>query len=238
MPKAEAMIEEPPLLEVRKAFPRPRADQIAQARAFSTGIVSDALADTGALSSEVRFLGSRSSLPVPVVGPAITAENAPGDILGTLAAMNFVREGDVLVAAAGAFRDRSAGGDLVMAMLRNAGAAGFVTHGPVRDSGGIARVGLPVWCAGLHPASPFTTGPGRVGLSIRIGGRTVASGDLVVADRDGVVIVPSGEIDAVIERCAAIAAQEHAYQAEIAAGRRVSRKALAALEDTGTRFIE
>ena len=70
-------------------------------------------------------------------------------------------------------------------MLRNCGGAALITDGPVRDYAGIVRSKLPVWCNGLNPASPYTNGPGFVGSPAQIGGQTVRSGDIVVADQDG-----------------------------------------------------
>ena len=103
-------------------------------------------------------------------------------------------------------------------MMRNAGAAGFVTDGPMRDLQGIIDEGLPCWCTGLTPASPFSTGPGRVGVPVQIGGQTVTCGDMVIADPDGIVIVPFAEIDTVIARIVAIRAAEEALDARIREG--------------------
>ncbi len=231
------MIEEPTNLTVKADFRRPTAKQVKDMRCFPTGVVSDALSDTGALSLGIRFLGHGKDLPFVAVGPAVTADNSPGDLLGTLAAMKYVQKGDILISTVGAYQGRAAAGDLVMAMLKNSGVEGFITDGPMRDYAGIVDVGLPVWASGLNPASPFTKGPGRVGLPIQIGGREICSGDLIVADRDGVVVVPFGEIDAVVESCRRIADQERDYEAEIASGRCVSKKALAALEDERTQFL-
>ncbi|KKM02697.1 hypothetical protein LCGC14_1781810, partial [marine sediment metagenome] len=73
---------------------------------------------------------------------------------------------------------------------------------------------------GLTPASPFTKGPGRVGLPLAIGGQQVETGDMVVADRDGVVIVPFAQIDAVIAALDAVRAAEEGLDAQVAEGLR------------------
>jgi 4-hydroxy-4-methyl-2-oxoglutarate aldolase len=72
-----------------------------------------------------------------------------------------------------------------------------VTDGAVRDIDGLARAGVPVFATGLTPASPASSGPGTIGLPVVIGGRAVDAGDIVVADRTGVVVVPRAEADAV-----------------------------------------
>ena len=102
--------------------------------------------------------------------------------------------------------------------MRRAGAAAFVTDGPLRDYDGIVDVGLPAWCTGLTPASPFVSGPGKVGFAVQIGGQQVASGDMIVADGDGVVVVPFDRIDAVIAQLDTVRRLEGELDAEVAAG--------------------
>ena len=105
-----------------------------------------------------------------------------------------------------------------MGMMKNAGAAGFVTDGEMRDYEGIVEVGLPAWCTGLSPNSPYSNGPARVGFGAVVGGRRIDSGDLIVADRNGVVVVPFAQIDRVAARLAEIAELEAALDAKVAAG--------------------
>ncbi|RVT84410.1 RraA family protein [Rhodobacteraceae bacterium CCMM004] len=208
------MIEEPPLLRIKATRPRPTQAQIDGFAGAAASMVVDARRGLGALDAQIVPLawGMRAH------GPALTADNPPADILATLAALRYARPGDVLVAATGGHRGCAAAGDRVAGMLRNADVAGFVTDGPLRDRDGILATGLPCWCAGLTPASPFTTGPGRVGHPLQIGGQTVAAGDMIVADDDGVAVVPFAEIDAVLEALAAVQEAEAALDAQIAGG--------------------
>lgn len=180
------MIEEPPKLTVHRGRRRPGAAQVAAFQGVSTGNVVDAMEGRGALTPAIKPL-----LPGQgqVAGPAMTAENGPADILATAAALAFVQPGDVLVAGTSGYQGCAAAGDRVAGMARNAGAVAMITDGPVRDGEGIAATGLPVWCTGLNPGSPFTTGPGTVGGALVFGGRRVEAGDMVVADGDGVVVV-------------------------------------------------
>lgn len=215
------MIEEPALLTVKKPTRRPSADQIAAFQGVATGFVVDALMGGGALSSNIQPLGAGRDLKCVAAGPALTAECGPADILATAAAMRFIQPGDIVVSSFAAHQGCAAAGDRVAGMMRNNGAAGFVTDGPVRDYQGIVEAGLPMWCTGLTPASPFSKGPGKVGLPIQIGGLEVETGDMVVGDRDGVVIVPFERIDEVIERLGRIQALETELDAKVADGLKV-----------------
>jgi len=96
------------------------------------------------------------------------------------------------------------GRDLVLGMAKNGGAVGFVTDGCVRDLPGIRDVGLPCFSIGVSPNSPARSGPGTVGMPIVVAGHPIASGDVIVADQDGVVVVPQARLAEVIARLPAI----------------------------------
>ena len=103
----------------------------------------------------------------------------------------------MLLIATGGWTGTASIGDLFAGAARNAGIAAIVTDGAVRDVDGLARAGVPVFSAGLTPASPAATGPGTVGLPIVIGGHPVDAGDVVVCDRTGVVVVPRARAEEV-----------------------------------------
>ncbi|MEM6762192.1 MAG: RraA family protein [Pseudomonadota bacterium] len=231
------MIEEPPILTINADRRRPTAEQIAAFQGVPTGFVVDAMEGAGALSMAIGPVGDGRDYPCVAAGPALTADNTPGDMLATFAALHFVAAGDIVVAATAGFQGCAAGGDRLAGMIKNGGGAGYVTDGPVRDYQGIVEVALPIWCTGLTPASPFTTGPGRVGFEMVIGGQSVATGDMVIADRDGVVIVPFAQIDAVIERLKAVAENEKRLDGEVAAGRKEFDHVATMLKGPATRYI-
>lgn len=209
------MIEEPKRLRIARDLPRPNDAQIAALAEMPTGFVLDAMMGAGAMHSRIKPL---PGTPHRICGPALTAGNQPGDLLATLAAVHFVRPGDVVVAEAQGHQGCAAAGDRVLGFFRNAGAAGFVTDGPMRDLDGVEQVGLPAFCTGLTPASPVARGPGTLGLPVLVGGQRVATGDMIVGDRDGVVVVPLELLDHVIAAVGKVAEAEHALDAEVEGG--------------------
>ncbi|MEP4196950.1 MAG: RraA family protein [Aliishimia sp.] len=212
------MIEEPKALTVKHAAQRPTRKQIAAFQGVATGFVVDALFGTGAMEPDITPLGGHKD---HVAGPALTIDNRPSDVLALLAAGPFVQKGDIVINAFAGFQGCAAAGDRVAGMLKNSGAIGLVTDGPMRDFAGVMEVGLPCWCRGLHPNSPYATGPGRIGLPIQIGARQVESGDMIVADQDGVVVVPFAKIDEVIAGLALVAILEVELDAKVANGLRI-----------------
>ncbi|MDQ2090667.1 RraA family protein [Marimonas arenosa] len=215
------MIEALPTLTIRSAFRRPTDAQISAFQGIPTGFVVDALLGGGALSSSIQPIGGGRDLHCVAAGPALTADCGAADVLATFASLKFIKPGDVVVSAFAAHTGCAAAGDRLVGMMKNNGAAGFVTDGPVRDYEGIVPVGLPVWCAGLTPASPHMSGPGSVGFPIQIGGQEIETGDMIVADRDGVVTVPFERIDEVIQKLAHISELETSLDAEVAQGLKV-----------------
>lgn len=210
------MIEEPIRLTIHEAFPRPTPAQTAAFQDIPTGFVCDAMDGRGGLDTVIAPVSA--NLPRHAVGVALVADNGPEEILATMGALHIMQPGDMIVSAVRGGANCSAAGDQFMGMMNNKGAAGFVTDGPMRDLEGIEVVGLPAWCNGLNPNSPFSNGPGRVGFGAVVGGQWINSGDILVADENGVVVIPFARIDAVIAQLDAVKAAEVALEAKVKSG--------------------
>lgn len=134
-------------------------------------------------------------------------------------AFDSVGEGEVLVIEARGETGSGTLGDVLALRARVRGAAGIVTDGGIRDHDAVAAVGLPVYCRGAHPAVLGRRHvPWDTDVTVACGGATVQPGDVVVGDRDGVVVVPPGLVEEVAD--AALAQEEEdAWVAEqVAAG--------------------
>jgi 4-hydroxy-4-methyl-2-oxoglutarate aldolase len=199
------MIEEPPPLVFAPAVERPPADLVGGFRGASTSFIVDAMGGSGALDWRIRPIVGHSFL-----GVALTCDCGAGDNLALIAACAESQPGDVLVAATGGFAHAAVTGDLLIGVARNRGVAGFVTDGLVRDLADLETLSLPVYAMGVSPNSPGRRGPGTVGLPIVCGGSTVATGDIVVGDRDGVVVVPRARLAETLANLSQVKAAEAA----------------------------
>ena len=208
------MIENPPLLTIRRNFPRPSAAELAAFANTPTGFLVDFMNGRGALAYRIKPV----SVATNFCGVAITCEAGPGDCLALFGTLDVIKPGDVMVVKADSFTETAVIGDLLLGMMKNNGAAAFVTDGLVRDVPGIVGVGIPTFSAGVTPNSPAKTGPGTVGLPIVVGGVAVDSGDIVVGDQDGVVVVPRVRIDATLKNLAQVRKLEAALEARVKAG--------------------
>ncbi|HWA48782.1 MAG TPA: hypothetical protein VG742_10935 [Dongiaceae bacterium] len=212
------MIKDPPLLTIRRNFPRPSRQDVAAFANVPTGYAIDAMGGRGALDYRIKPLMPATSV---LVGVAVTCHCGPADNLALFGALAIAQAGDILVAATDGFTATSVTGDLVLGMAKNRGVKGVVTDGLARDLAGILAVGLPIYCAGLTPNSPVRNGPGTVGQPVIVGGVAVSSGDIVIGDNDGIVIVPRTEIANVLKKLADVRAAEASLEAKVKAGLQV-----------------
>jgi 4-hydroxy-4-methyl-2-oxoglutarate aldolase len=209
------MIKDPPLLTIRRDFPRPSAETVRAFAGVPTGYVVDAMGGRGGLDYRIKPLAPQNTV---LVGIAMTCHCGPADNLALFGAMATGQPGDILVAATDGFTATSVTGDLLLGMAKNRGLLGLVTDGLVRDLAGVLGVGLPVYCAGVTPNSPARNGPGTVGHAVTLGGMTIAPGDIVIGDNDGIVIVPLAQAETVLGRLNDVRAAEAVLEAKVKAG--------------------
>ena len=229
------MIEDPPLLTIKRRFERPAAEILGAFAGVPVGHVVDSMGGRGALHHSIKPLAQG---PAQLIGVAVTCWCGPADNLAVFGALDMAKRGDVIVAATDGFTGTAVIGDLVLGMARNKRLAGFVTDGLVRDIVGIEAVGLPVYSAGVIANSPARNGPGTVGFPVVLGGVGVASGDLIVGDRDGIAVVPRLEAKAVLSRLAAVKAAEQALEARVREGLEMPDFAEAVLRSERTRYVD
>ncbi len=209
------MIKDPPLLTIKRAWPRPDRTLLAKLAGAQTGHIVDVLQGRGAMDAAIKPLDAQCAA---FVGPAITCESFADDNLAIMAAVALAKQGDVLVVQADAFTRTAVVGDNVAMMAKNAGIVAIVLDGMARDLDGILAAGLPIQCRGITPNSCVRNGPGRIGLPIVCGGVAIASGDVVLGDRDGVVAFSIRRLDEIVAALDEIRRLEAELQARIRAG--------------------
>jgi 4-hydroxy-4-methyl-2-oxoglutarate aldolase len=209
------MLKDPPLLTVRRKFARPRRDLIAKLERAQTGHIVDALLGRAALDHRIKPVDPECA---QFVGPALPCQTGADDNLAILAALALAEPGDVIIVAADGFSETAVVGDNVTMMAKNKGVVAIVIDGMARDSYGIVPVGLPVFSRGITPNSCVRSGPGKVGLAVVCGGVAVQPGDVVLGDRDGVVVIPQGQLEAVVVALDEIRRMEEETQKKIRAG--------------------
>ncbi|RAG60006.1 transferase, partial [Burkholderia multivorans] len=111
--------------------------------------------------------------------------------------------------------DRALIGELIAERAQIRGIAGMVIDGAIRDAAEIAQLGFPVWARAVSPAGPYKSGPGRLRETISVAGAVCHHGDYIVADADGVLVVPATSAEQAVAAGRAVIADEQRRQKEI-----------------------
>jgi len=223
-----------PGFRVCAVAPRPDADVVAGLAAFDTPTISDLMNRLYAMNSALQPM---TDPELRLVGPACTVKVFPGDNLMVHKSLDIARPGDVIVVDASSSSMTAVLGDLVSQKARHRGVAGFVVDGLIRDLPGILGLrDFPVYARGLTPIGPLHRGPGEVNHPVSVGEVVVHPGDVIVADRNGIVVVPIEGSRDVLERLRSRSASEAAYLATVARGEFSNDWVDDALREAGVAF--
>lgn len=178
--------------------------------------ISDAMNRFGGMDANIR----PASPEMRCAGPAVTVRVPPGDNLMVYKAFEIAQPGDILVIESRGYTQVAQWGDLTSMIGKGLGLAGAVMDGSLRDLAGIREAGLPVFAKPVVvPNGALKDGPGEVNVPVAVGGVPVLPGDIIIADFNGVVVVPRGDAEVVLERARAVAAAEAKKLAEFAEGK-------------------
>ncbi|MBD3942289.1 4-carboxy-4-hydroxy-2-oxoadipate aldolase/oxaloacetate decarboxylase [Microbacterium sp. NEAU-LLC] len=203
--------------------------------AHGVATVHEAMGRTGLVGPGIRPIQDG----VRLSGTAVTVLCHPGDNLMIHAAVEQCRAGDVLVVTTTSPSVDGAFGELFATALQARGARGLVTTTGVRDVAELRAMGFAVWSAAVFAQGTVKATPGSVNVPITVGAVTVAPGDVVVADDDGVLRVPRREASAALTAADARVAKEEADRAAYRSGElSLDRKGLRPLlAELGVEYI-
>lgn len=188
------------------------ADVVTALQGVPTAVLADTDRVVMALGTPVAPMGKLSCF----VGEALTIQ------AGSLAqwkALELAQAGHVLIIACQGRRDRAEFGAIYAQIAVRTGIAAIVTDGLIRDRDEIAGLGLPVFACGTHPASPADPTPGRIGLPLELHGATIACGDVIAGDDDGLVVIPRAALSLVRDKLAAQRAREEELRQSLSSSR-------------------
>ena len=149
-----------------------------------------------------------------ICGRAVTVRTIPGDFSKPVLAIDVAGPGEVIVIDA-AGRPPAIWGELATESAKNKGIEGLVVNGAVRDTSDIRELGFPVWTKLVTADAGEPKGYGEINQPIEIGSQRIEPGDWIVADDDGVMVIPSGRAVEIANRAADVLERENRQRTEI-----------------------
>lgn len=199
---------------VKRHIARADAAAVEKLSRFGVATIHEAMGRVGLMQPAIRPIYAGAYL----CGTAVTVLLQPGDNWMLHVAAEQIQPGDVVVAGCTADSTDCFFGDLLATSYRARGAKGLVIDGGVRDVKDLTAMGFPVFSRAIHAKGCTRATLGSVNVPVVCAGALVDPGDVVIADDDGVVVVPREVAARVAEAAAAREANESAKRARFAAG--------------------
>jgi 4-hydroxy-4-methyl-2-oxoglutarate aldolase len=192
------------MIHVHRQYAKVPRDLVEAFRDLASATIYEAAGQTGMLDPGIKPVYPQAR----VCGTAVTVQCHVGDNLMLHKGVTVAGPGDVLVATIGEHVRAGAWGEILVTAAKARGITGLVIDGGVRDVEAIETHKFPVFARGICIGATMKKSIGKINHSIVCGGALINPGDLIVGDRDGVVVVPKERAQEILDESLAREARE------------------------------
>lgn len=203
-------------LRVRENIERPSRDLMQKFKGIPVANIGDCMNRSFCVDSKIKMINKKKGLQM--IGSALTVKTRTIDNLLVHKALDMLQPGDVLVIAAEGDTHSAILGEIMTLIAEKRGAAGFLIDGCIRDYESIQEMDFPVYAIGVSPKGPYKDGPGEVNFPVACGGVIVNPGDIIVGDKDGVIVIPPGDAEIIYEEAKKVSEKEYGIIENISKG--------------------
>ena len=198
--------------------------------------IADTMGRSCAMNPRIKLMSGADKI---MVGPALTVKTRAGDNLFIHQALDMALPGDIIVVSNDEDDTRALMGEVMFTYAQyQRKLGGLVLDGPVRDTDALSKMPLPVYATGSTPGGPHKEGPGEINNPIACGGISVNPGDIIVADMDGIIVIPLKDAPAVLEAAKMFSAQDQKKVEACRNGTQNRAWVMKKLEAKETEFID
>lgn len=183
--------------QYNKDFSRPDKEWTEKFKKIPSPIIGDVMGRQNIMDARIqpRWEGAK------IVGPAFTVITYPSDNLMIHVAVKYAKPGDVLIIDSGNYQNAGLWGEILTVNAIKREIEGVIIDGGVRDVAEIAELKFPLFSSSINARGGYKVNPGKINISTSCGGISVNSGDLVVADENGIAVIPQKDIERIYGLC-------------------------------------
>jgi len=197
-------------------FERSQKSLIKKFRGIPTANIADCMNRSFCVDFKIKMINEKKGLQM--IGSALTVKTRTVDNLLVHKALDIAQPGDIIVIAAEGDTHSAILGEIMVHMAEKKGLAGYLIDGCIRDSEAIQEMDFPVFAVGVSPRGPYKDGPGEINFPVSCGGVVINPGDIIIGDRDGVVVIPPSEAEMIYQEAKKVLEEETKELEEVKRG--------------------